>query len=694
MTELCQPVHSKQFDKPAWDWDEGSMSVRLAWMPERIKPCLVSVTLLVACGALDAPVMGSAGRDAADSRPALAGAGSDPLLESTATTGRETVRIVNERLSRVPIDAKQGGQFIEPLCNLIPSMLAQQVANTSFEEDPPWKVAFRRETDRPHRPWYPDGAVHCARYTLDTNNAYNGRRSLRIELTQPGARAGISQDGYCVKAGLSYRLRLHHRSSEPVKVRAVLHGGGGLVSEPVLVGEATSSWQAASATLRATQSLDNATLTLDAEGPGTVWLDRVSLIGEDAVLGLWRVDVVEAVRRLRPGVIRFGGSAIETYEWDQCLGPSDERAPFVQTYWGGIEENFVGVEEFVQFCREVDAEPLICVRWTGRKPADAAAQVEYFNGAADTPWGQRRVRNGHAEPYGVRYWQIGNEVGGPEYDGAVRAFAEAMRQADPSIRVLSSFPSADTLRSSGGYLDYLCPHHYGCADLVAMAENFDFLEQQIRQFAGNRPVRIAVTEWNTTAADWNLGRASLQTLQNALSCSRYHNLMHRHADSVEIAVRSNLIDSFGSGVILTGPGWLYCAPTYHAQCLYARAAGTYPLRVERRTQDAASDLPWNLHEPDLSATVSSDGRTLRVYGVNSTGRTIDVQAALAGFVGPVTSGNAYVLRDTQSAATAEVLNSRDEPERVSVSTRPVEIGEGSPVLQFAPFSLTLYEFEF
>ncbi|NMD19126.1 MAG: hypothetical protein GYA76_02425, partial [Verrucomicrobia bacterium] len=233
--------------------------------------------------------MGSAGRDAADSRPALAGAGSDPLLESTATTGRETVRIVNERLSRVPIDAKQGGQFIEPLCNLIPSMLAQQVANTSFEEDPPWKVAFRRETDRPHRPWYPDGAVHCARYTLDTNNAYNGRRSLRIELTQPGARAGISQDGYCVKAGLSYRLRLHHRSSEPVKVRAVLHGGGGLVSEPVLVGEATSSWQAASATLRATQSLDNATLTLDAEGPGTVWLDRVSLIGEDAVLGLWRV---------------------------------------------------------------------------------------------------------------------------------------------------------------------------------------------------------------------------------------------------------------------------------------------------------------------------------------------------------------------------------------------------------------------
>jgi len=188
--------------------------------------------------------------------------------------------------------------------------------------------------------------------------------------------------------------------------------------------------------------------------------------------------------------------------------------------------------------------------------------------------GQETVRIVN-ERFSHRNLRVGSvsRVGGPEYDGAVRAFAEAMRQVDPSIRVLSSFPSADTLRSSGGYLDYLCPHHYGCADLAAMAESFASLEQQNRQFAGNRPVRIAVTEWNTTAADWDLGRASLQTLQNALSCSRYHNLMHRHADSVEIAVRSNLIDSFGSGVVLTGPGWLYCAPTYYAQCLYARAWG-------------------------------------------------------------------------------------------------------------------------
>ena len=585
----------------------------------------------------------------------------DLRLERADGSGPETVRIFNEHLTRLPIDAKQGGQFIEPLCHLIPSLLAQQVANTSFEDDPPWKVAFKREIDRPHRPWYPDGAVHLASYAFDTNQPFNGRRSLRIELPAAHARAGISQDGFHLKAGLAYRLRLHLRSAGDVAVRATLHGGGGLAAEPVSLGKAGAAWQAAEATLCATRSLENSTLTLDFEGPGTLWLDRVCLIGEDAVLGLWRPDAVQAIRELRPGAIRFGGSALETYEWDRCLGSWDERAPFEQTYWGGIEENFVGVEEFVQLCRVVGAEPLICLRWSGKQPADAAAEVESFNGSAETPWGRRRAQNGHAESYGVKYWQIGNEVGGTAYDDSVRAFAEAMRRADTSIKMLSSFPSADTLKAGGGYLDYLCPHHYGCTDLLAMADNFAFLEDQIARFAGGKAVRIAVTEWNTTAGDWNLARATLQTLGNALSCARYHNLMHRHADAVQIAIRSNLIDSFGSGVILTGPGWLYCAPTYYAQQLYARAAGTHPLRILRHANTANLAFPWNLEEPDLSATRSADGRTLRVYGVNSTATEQTVQTRLAGFSEMVMSGAVQVLRDSEASPTAEVLNSRDDP---------------------------------
>jgi alpha-N-arabinofuranosidase len=617
----------------------------------------------------------------------------DVRLEPLSSTGPETVRITSDRLTKQPIDVKQGGQFIEPLCNLIPSLLAQQVANTSFEVEPPWHVAFRRDVDKPHRPWYPDGAVHLARYTFDTNRPFNGHRSLCIKLNAPRARAGISQDGFYLKDGLTYTLRLHIRGSNDVTVRATLHGDGGLAAPPATLGQAKPEWGPAEARLKATRTIENATLTLDFEGPGTLWLDRVSLIGEDAVLGLWRPDVVRAIRELNPGVIRFGGSALESYEWDQCLGPWDQRAPFPQNYWGGIEENFVGVEEFVQLCQAVGAEPLVCLRWSGKMPADAAAEVEYFNGAPDTPMGRRRAQNGRVQPYGVTYWQIGNEVGGPAYDESVRAFAEAIRRADRSIKVLSSFPSAATLQAGGGYLDYLCPHQYGCADLPAMEQDFHSLEDRIQRFAGTRPVRIAVTEWKTTAADWDLGRAALQTLGNALHAARYHHLMHRHADFVEIAIRSNLIDSFGSGVILTGPGWMYFAPTFYAQQLYARAAGSYPVRIARHVGNGDVTLPWHLEEPDLSAALSADGRTLRVYAVNTTDRPLLVRATLDGFSNGVAQTTRFVLRDSERSGTSEVLNTRDEPERVRIFTESARWRGVALLMDFEPFSVTLYEID-
>jgi alpha-N-arabinofuranosidase len=607
-------------------------------------------------------------------------------LEEVPTATAEEAQIRLQKLSRRPVDLKQGGQFIEVLCHLIPSMTAQQVDSTSFEEEPPWKVTYKRETDKPYRPWYPDGAVHLATYSFDTENPFNGKRSQKIELPV-GARAGISQDGFYLREGLAYRLHLHMRSQGDVEVWASLRGRGGVVAGPVPLGHAGAQWQPADATLAATRTLENATLNIEFAGPGTLWLDRVYLIGEDAVLGIWRPDVVAALKAMQPGVIRFGGSTMEVFEWDQCIGPWDERAPYT-TPWGGLEENFVGVEEFIQLCRYVGAEPLVCVHWTGKTPRDAAAEVEYFNGGKETRWGKMRARNGHPEPYHVKYWQIGNEVGGPKYDASVKAFAEAMRQVDPTIKVLSSYPSSETLREAGGYLDYLCPHHYESGDLLGKARDFDTLEEQIRKYGGGKDVRIAVTEWNTTGGEFGLRRGMLETLGNALSCSRYQNLLHRYADAAEIAVRSNLSDSFGSGVIQPGPGWLYLTPTYYSQQLYQRSAGTYPLRVER-----SSPLPWYLQEPDLSATISEDGKTLRIYGVNSTGQPLPLHFRLDGFPSALGGGRAYVVADRERALDSEVMNTRDDPERIKTVSSTVAGRGGEFDYTFDPYSVTLLELE-
>ena len=149
-------------------------------------------------------------------------------------------------------------------------------------------------------------------------------------------------------------------------------------------------------------------------------------------------------------------------------------------------------------------------------------------------------------------------------------------------------------------------------------------------------MRVAVTEWNTTAGQMGLTRGMLLTLGNALSNSRYENLLHRYADTVEIAVRSNLSDSFGSGMIQPGIGWFYLSPTYYSQKLYQEAAGTYPLKINR-----TSSMPWQFEEPDLSATLSPDGKTLRIFAVNSTAEAEKAQFHLEGFSSPVTGGDCH-----------------------------------------------------
>lgn len=611
----------------------------------------------------------------------------DIRLEPVAESIGAEVRIHSRKLSAAPIDSKQQGQFVEHLCRLVPSMIAQQVDDDSFEGEPPFKYAYKKEIDRPYRPWYPEGSVHVAQYYLDTQDAFNGKRSQKIILPLPNVRAGIAQDGFYVKANASYRLRLHVKGEGNVPVWATLSADGARLAEPVLLGRTKKQWTPAEARFRAGRDAGNATLVLDFEGPGTLWLDRVYLIGDDAVRGIWRPDVVSAAKGLKPGVIRFGGTSIEEFEWDQAIGNWDKRVPFT-TVWGGLEPNFVGIEEFVQFCQEVGAEPMICVRWTGKQPADAAAQLEYLNGGSDTRWGKLREQNGHPEPYRVKYWQIGNEVGGPEYDASVAAFAAAMKKVDPKIRILSAFPSMETLQKAGDSLDYLSPHHYECLDLESKRAEFDLLQTQIDRFRGRKPVRVAVTEWNTTAGEFGLARGMLQTLGNALGCARYHNLMQRYSELVEIGIRSNLVDSFGSGVILTGPGWMYLSPTYYAEQLYGRAAGSYPLRVERK-----SELSWYMQEPDISATLSDDGAMLRVYAVNSTENALPVHFILDGFGPGIRKGSTFVVQDRDKRLDSEVMNSRDDSGRVNMTVQPAELRGSDFSFSFEAYSLTLLELQ-
>ena len=156
-----------------------------------------------------------------------------------------------------------------------------------------------------------------------------------------------------------------------------------------------------------------------------------------------------------------------------------------------------------------------------------------------------------------------------------------MKEIDPSIKLPSSYPTPGVLQRAGTFLDYVCPHHYDVAYLTAADKEFARVKDMIRANQPDRPIKIAVTEWNTTAGDWGLRRARLWTLENALACSRYHNLMHRQCDVVEIANRSNLTNSFCSGIIQTDNHRLYKTPTYYAQQLMPHGPATVRSRSMR-----------------------------------------------------------------------------------------------------------------
>ena len=109
----------------------------------------------------------------------------------------------------------------------------------------------------------------------------------------------------------------------------------------------------------------------------------------------WREDVVEVTKELAPTLIRWGGCFISYYRWKEGVGPRTERKPMLNLLWGGVETNQVGTHEFVDFCRQVGAEPLPCVNFEsdGRKrwqqdpkgsirsagPEEAADWVRYCN---------------------------------------------------------------------------------------------------------------------------------------------------------------------------------------------------------------------------------------------------------------------------------------------------------------------------
>ena len=135
----------------------------------------------------------------------------------------------------------------------------------------------------------------------------------------------------------------------------------------------------------------------------------------------FRKDVIKAIRDIHTGIVRWpGGCFASTYHWMDAIGPN--RTPTYDKTWQAEDPNTFGTDEFVKWCRKVGAEPFICTNAGTGTPEEMSDWVEYCNLTVGK-YARMRAANGHPEPYGVKYWSVGNENWGAHELGA-RTVAE------------------------------------------------------------------------------------------------------------------------------------------------------------------------------------------------------------------------------------------------------------------------------
>src|ERR1700733_15809938 len=171
----------------------------------------------------------------------------------------------------------------------------------------------------------------------------------------------------------------------------------------------------------------------------------------------FRQDVLALVRELGPTIVRYpGGNFVSGYNWEDGIGPVEQRPRRLDLAWLSTETNQFGTNEFIDWCRTADVEQMLAVN-LGKRDGDAARQLlEYCNHAGGTALSEQRRAHGWDVPHGVKLWCLGNEMDGPwqmqaktaeEYGRIATETAKLMRWVDPAVELIawgSSGPNIPT----------------------------------------------------------------------------------------------------------------------------------------------------------------------------------------------------------------------------------------------------------
>jgi alpha-L-arabinofuranosidase len=421
----------------------------------------------------------------------------------------------------------------------------------------------------------------------------------------------------------------------------------------------------------------------------------------------FRRDVAELVRELGAPILRYpGGNFVSGYNWEDGIGPRDQRPRRLDLAWRSIESNQVGVDDFVKWSRGVGSDVMMAVN-LGTRGVDAARTlVEYCNHPSGTYWSDLRRANGSPEPYGVKLWCLGNEMDGPwqighktagEYARVAAETAKAMRRVDPTIELsavgsshqrMPTFGSweATVLEETYDLVDYVSLHSYyeelgGDRDsFLARAVEFDrFIEDVVATCDAVRArgrhtkrLHLSVDEWNVwyqgrfpgeMNLEWGEAPRLIEDTYSVTDAVVVGNLLIsllRHADRVKIGCLAQLVNVIAPiRSEPDGPAWRQTI--FYPFALTSRYGRGTVLRTEVTGPTHETALQGEVPILDVTAVRDEESGAVTLFAVNRDQReelTLDVDLrACAGLV----SGEHVAVSD----ADPDAVNTADAPDRVT-----------------------------
>jgi alpha-N-arabinofuranosidase len=421
--------------------------------------------------------------------------------------------------------------------------------------------------------------------------------------------------------------------------------------------------------------------------------------------GRIRMDIVEALRKIHVPNLRWpGGCFADTYHWHDGVGPTAQRPKMLNLWWGNtLEDNSFGTHEFLELCGLLGTEPYLAANVGSGTVQEMSNWMEYLNSNEDTPMVQERRKNGHAEPYKVSWWGIGNESWGcggnmtaSYYTDVYKRYATFAHDYPGTKlkRIVSGANGDDAnwtevcMKNIGpGMMWGLTLHQYtlptgswtgskGSATVFGEQEYFNTMRNCLKmeaivtkhaaimdKYDKDKKVALLVDEWGVwtdVEPGTNPGFLYQQnTLRDALVAGTTLNIFNNHADRVRGANLAQAVNVL-QALILTDREKMLLTPTYHVFDLYQvhQDAQLLPL------QFASPDYVLGGEKiPALNASASKDKNGvvhISLVNLDAT-HALKLETALPGVSWKTVTGRVL------TSAKVNDYNSFDKPNNVKLA---------------------------